>query len=391
MWQLYTQTLAHWAHVTGSEIFSVAAIDTFSDLGSPDTGVCNWSIYQLGNGIPSPNGSYSPHSGLFSSYWVYLSYLLQDAAPSPLLLQANAHTAAAPINFEHYRQLLLATRASQTAGAQTGLRTANTTTNAASLAAAHQSLKSACNACAPQIITAMDQCWLASLQQPTSLNMTAGTADTTIFQCPGYTLEQWAQTLPVWRGNGLLRSSAPMTLLDSVAINLPSSSSHTVLTQMLTAADWPAFIELSAANTRSIALSNLSSTSITMSLSVEQFSRFALSASAWFNANFFDGARYPIPPAAADFFSANGAIGLLPSHAVVGFRPHLTLRASNLAQAQGLANSVTRIGPFNVQATATVQLPAGASGSSGAVDIHFDARDSNLPVLLGVISNPTSH
>ncbi|WP_454876235.1 hypothetical protein [Pseudomonas farris] len=396
IWQLYRQALSNWAHVTGSDVLSVAAIDTFSDLGSPDTGLCNWSIYQLGNGIPSPTGSYAPHSGLFSSYWIYLSYLLQDVAPVPVHLQENASAPPPQVNFERYRQLLLTTLPPQTAIAQNGLCPASSTPSTTDLAAVHQSMTSTFINRAPQIIKALNQCWLASLQEPTALNMVVSTADATASRCPGFTLEQWAQTLPSWRGSGLsaLRSNAPTALLNAVDIVLPSVPDSTLGAQLLTTADLPSFIGLNLASpmhTAMCSLANLSNTSVTMSLSLEQFGSFALSPAAWFDADFFDGSRYIAPPNAADFFSENGAIGLLPSHAVIGFRPHLTLRVSNLAKAQDLANSVTRIGPFNLQATATVQLPADAGGSSGEVDIHFDAQDSNLPVLLGVISRQVLH
>lgn len=390
IWQLYGQTLAGWADVASTSVLSLAGINTFSDLGSADIGRCNWSIYQLGNALPAPTGSYSPHGDWFGAYWLYLSYLLQaapaPAATTPLSNRPAALPPAAP-DFQRYRQLLMALRNPPSAT----LRAARTPSPASALAQAHQDLTQSLASTAPQVVGALNLCWLASQQDPTSLNMPVSIATGTA-RCPTFSLAQWAQAWKTWNAPPLLRASPARVLLTGATVPLAPIASGNLRAQP--PGGWPAFIGLSIATPAQPALRGLASnastagTSVSLSMALAQFGSFALTPGGWFNPAFLDASHYSAPSDAPDFFSANGALGLLPSHALVGLGPQLTLRASNPTQAEQLADTVTRIGPFSVQASTTVQLPPDASGSSGQVDIHFDAQDSNVPVLLGVVSQP---
>lgn len=332
IWQLYQQTLTEWAQVASGELLSITAINTFSDLGSADPGIRNWSIYQLGNAIPAPTPSYSPHSDLFSAYGVYLDYLLSSAPPlHPAVPGTSPAIPVAPLPM------------------------------------------------------ALEQYRLASLQQPTAVNMAANAAQASALFCPSYRLDNWDQTLPTWRNSTAVLKGprAYQRLLHRARIRVSPVPQPALPGQTLGGAQWPPFIERHPNTSLQSTSPPTGDTWVEMDLSVEQFGRFPLSPGAWFNPALFDPGRYPLPATAPDFFSANGAIGLLPKGALVGFRPNMTLTAHSLAQAQDLASNVIRIGPFHVQATAVI-----TGAGTGEVTVHFAAQDSDIPVLLGVLSQP---
>lgn len=384
IWQLYTQTLSNQAQLTEGQVFSVAGLNTYSGLGNPLYDICNWCIYLLGNGVPSPSGTYSPHSGLFSAYWLYLSYLLQSAATWPSRQLTAGPAAPDATDFEQYRQLL-STRLAMPPAHRARLFS----TGIDPLASAHHALTSALNPRAPAIVAALNQCWLASQQEANAINMPVRMSDGAMaFLCPGYVLENWAMTFLNWKSDS---TTSVRTILENIGISLPTPAPQLRAASASAPQPWPSFVELYAAPPATIhqsrpSLPNSYKASISLELSMEALDCFVLTPAAWLNRELFDAPRYPLLPGAPPFLDANGPIGLLPTRVMIGFRPNLTMHTDSAQLAEYLADSVTRIGPFDVKATAHPVIAS--AGNPGVLDIHFDSTNSDVPLLLGVISAP---
>ncbi|MGF6097584.1 hypothetical protein [Pseudomonas sp. 18175] len=374
LWQLYTQALSRQAGLMPNEVFSVAAVNTFSALGSPVGDIRNWCIYLLGNGIPTPNATYAAQSGVFSAYWIYLSYLLQRAAQPPMLAFASG---AAAGDFEHYRQLISARLAAPPAARATPLFKTSTDP----LASAHQQLLSTLGPQAPAIAAALNQCWLASQPEKVESNMWAQMSDAAPpFLCPGYVLENWSATFATWLSHS---ADSPIHLVEQLSMGLPTPVQSTA-SVLLGSSPWPAFFQVATTVTPTLALTQPLSLSISLDMSA--FGSFALSASTWLDLRFFNAEVYPLPTGAPPFLSTGGSLELLPTRAVIGFQPRLTVRASNGPLAQQLASHIRRIGPFDV----TPSVRTAAVNNTSQVDLHFNAADSSVPVLLGVVCTPTA-
>ena len=376
LWQLYTQAMSRQAGLMPNEVFSVAGYSTFSGLGSPVSDVCNWCVYLLGNGIPTPNGTYAAQSGVFSAYWIYLSYLLQRAAQTPMLASAAG---TASVDFEQYRQLISARLATPpTARANRFFSTATDP-----LANAHQHLVSTLGYQAPGISAALNQCWLAAQPEKGESNMWAQISDgTPPFLCPGYALQTWSDTFSTWLSQPLGTS---VTVFDQIGMGLPNTLEGKT-NQLQDAGPWPAFFHVEGTMTPTLTLAQPQT--LSMSLAMSAFASFPLVAQTWLDRSFFDAERYPLPPGAPPFLSPGGPLGLLPVRAVIGFRPSLTLRASLGPMAQQLTSNLARAGPFAVQAS--TQPPIPVANDASQIDLHFDASDSNVPVLLGVVCTLTA-
>ena len=349
LWQLYDQTLANLAQVAPGEVFSITALNTYTDLGSPIPAICNASIYQLGNDIPVPTGTYSLHSGVFTAYWIYLSYLLEAAQPASV-----ANVNASPVDFDRYRQLVSTSTPPNPLQAQQ--------LNSTPLSQTHQHLMATLGPSVPEICAALNQCWLAMQPEKVATNMGVQlAAGAPQYLYPGYALENWSATFAQWQAR-----VAPVAVLDAVSVNVPESA--------------PAFIQVDTASLAALE----DTTTLSLSVSMQAFGTFSLSPAAWLDPGFFDATRYPLPAGAPPFLALDGPLGLLPLKAVLGFRPCLKLRASTLQSAQQLASNVSRIGPFSVQAGAVT------SAGSDQFDIELDSTDIDIPVLLGVISIPSA-
>lgn len=347
LWQLYEQTLANLAQVAPGEVFSITALNTYTDLGSPIPAICNASIYQLGNGIPVSTGTYSIHSGVFTAYWIYLSYLLEAAQPLTL-------AAAGTVDFGLYRQLVSTLTPSNPSQAAL--------LNSTPLSQTHQHLMTTLGPSVPTICAALDQCWLAMQPEKVATNMWVQLAPNAAqYLYPGYALENWSDTFAQWQ-----TCLAPVAVLDAISVNVPQSA--------------PSFIQV---DTASLAAQG-GTTTLSLSVSMDAFGTFNLIPAAWFDTRFFDASRYPLPAGAPPFLALDGPLGLLPARAVLGFRPNLKLRASTLQTAQQVASNVSRIGPFSVQAGAVT------GAGSDQFDIELDSTDIDIPVLLGVISIPSA-
>ncbi|WDU63102.1 hypothetical protein LRS56_00455 [Pseudomonas poae] len=379
LWQLYIQAVSRQAGLMPNEVFSVAGFNTFSGLGSPASEICNWCIYLLGNGIPTANATYAAQSGVFSAYWIYLSYLLQRATQPRLLARAPAANA---VDFEEYRQLISAHLATPPAARANRLFSTGTDP----LASAHRGLLSTLGPRAPEIAAALNQCWLAAQPEKVESNMWAQITDgAQPFLCPGYALDNWSSTFASWLNRS---AGTPVRVFEQLGMGLPDPAQGNAR-RLLSTNPWPAFFQSTPTATPLLALAQPQAPSMSMSLAMSAFESFPLLAQRWLDRSFFDAERYPLPTGAPPFLSADGPLGLLPSRAVIGFQPSLTLRASSGPTARQLANNLNRIGPFAVQASASTAVPVANNASQ--VDLHFDASDSNVPVLLGVVCTLTAH
>jgi len=384
IWQLYTQTLSNQAQLTEGQVFSVAGLNTYSGLGSPLNDICNWCIYLLGNGVPSPSGTYSPHSGLFSAYWLYLSYLLQSAAARPSSQLTAGPAVPNATDFDQYRQLL-STRLTMPPVSSARLFS----TGVDPLASTHQALTSALSSRAPAIVAALNQCWLASQQEANVINMPVRMSDgATAFLCPGYALENWATTFLNWKSAS---TTNVRTVLEDISLGLPTPAPQLRTASASAPQPWPSFLELYAAPSAAIPqsrpiLTSAYNVSIRLELSMEALDCFVLTPAAWLDRELFDAPRYPLLPGAPPFLDANGPIGLLPTRVMIGFRPNLTMHTDSAQLAEYLAGSVTRIGPFGVQASTHAVIAS--AENPGTLDVHFNSTNSDVPLLLGVISAP---
>lgn len=374
IWQLYIKTLSNWAQVSARDVFSVTAINTFSDLGNADPAVNNWSTYQLGDSIPAPNGNYSPRSSLFVSYWLYLTYRLEALGPAPLGLLGGTPKAAP--DFEKYRQLVQALHPGRVTANNTFASTAMASGN--TLNTLHENIRQRFENQAPALYEALDRCRRAGLQEPSDFNMACANTVQCTARCPSYSLAQWPQMLDEWRHRPLqtFLGRPRLNLFDRIKVNLPAAGQRP-----LSLLGQPAFIGIKPEADKRV------SSAVSMSLSLERFGSFAIKPAPWFDPGQLDRARPKPIPDGPDFLGPQGAMGLLPAQAVLGFRPNLVLHASSQPHAQALADNVTRIGPFSVNATAMLSVAEGSPGSCGDVDVHFDSQQSDLPVLLGVISH----
>ncbi|AEI82752.1 hypothetical protein CNE_BB1p13530 (plasmid) [Cupriavidus necator N-1] len=409
LWRLYADAIANHAGVAAPDLFSPAAVTSFSGLGDAQPAVVNWSIFQLGNGIPASAGAYASRSGLFTAYWLCLSFLVEAAASmtrrGPLRPAALGDLLSTDL--ARYRRLLqarhlplhgIAGRAVADAAPQDGQR--------AGLLGAHDALIATLDGRAPALSVAMNRCLIASLPEASELNMAASLyAGSTEFCCPRYSLGGWATGLGAWR-------SSPADLPPALSLTLPSPTtlaSPRGLPATLGAsaapaaaptpdpfvgAGWPAFLGLhmpnaSAAVAERPALQRTAADGLLegLTLTLAGFGVFPIQPGNWFDAELLEGGHATLPAGAPDFFGMDGALGLLPARAVIGFRPRLSLRAANSRLAQELAASVASIGPFSIRRAPAMAAALACSGCTGT-EVRFDASDSNTPVLLGVISKP---
>ncbi|WEK31848.1 MAG: hypothetical protein P0Y58_06525 [Candidatus Pseudomonas phytovorans] len=373
IWQLYINTLSDWAQVPARDVFSVTAINTFSDLGDISPAVSNLSMFQLGNSVPAPGSNYSPRSSLFVSYWLYLTYRLQALGSAPQSLFGA--TRPAP-DFELYRQLVN----SQHPGNVTVnyAYASNAAATSGMLNTVHEQFKDHFASRAPALYKALDGCRRANLQQVSDLNMLCADNALAGTRCPLYRVAQWPQMLHEWRYRPALSlfGKPMLKVLDRVKIDL-ANTTPAMSGRAFAALGQPEFITLNPE------ASPMACSAVSMSLAMERFGTYAINPGPWFDMSQLDRSQAKPSPDAPDFLGIQGAMGLLPVQALIGFRPTLTLHVSSLAHAQSLADSVTRVGPFAVKAAATLRL---AAGSTGEVNIDFDSQDCDLPVLLGVVS-----
>lgn len=404
LWRMYAAALASHAGVAGNDVFSVAGAATFSGLGNADAQVGNWCTYQLGDGIPAAAGAYAPHSGLFAAYWLCLSYLVESAAGQPALLRAAAGAGGLQADLARYRQAVRAWRPGPPMPA--GVNAAANAMAPAALAPAqaHQALLAALGERVPALTAALNRCLLASQQEASDLNMAASLyAAGVVFRCPQYALDGWLAGLAAWRaapagGATAWSVSLPPPALAALAGAAPAAA-------LPAAGSWPSFLGLQGAGGAAVAGAINAAPLAAMvegapnglpdgvnglALSLGGFGVFALTPGSWFDAGLLDGGQAALPAGAPDFFGAAGALALLPTGAVIGYQPRIALRAGSPQQAQALAASLTRVGPFAVQGAAQDAPGAVACRGCNGTEVSFDDGGSDVPVLLGVISKPVS-
>ncbi|MBP0622447.1 hypothetical protein [Cupriavidus consociatus] len=415
LWRLYADAIASHAGTAAPELFSPAAVTSFSGLGDAQPAVVNWSIFQLGDGIPPSTGAYASRSGLFTAYWLCLSYLVEAAATSGT--QRGPLRPATPGNalstdLARYRRLLQSLQlpisgiAGRNGASSAVAGVATQDGERAGLLDAHDAVAATLDGRAPALGAAMNRCLLASLPQASELNMAASLyAGSTEFCCPRYSLDGWATGLGAWR-------SSPADLPPALSLSLPSpamlagprslpatleaSAAPAVAPtpEPFAGAGWPAFLGLrmpnaSAAVAEPPALQRATASGVVegLTLTLAGFGVFPIQPGDWFDAGLLEGGHATLPAGAPDFFGMGGALGLLPARAVIGYRPRLSLRAASGQLAKELAASVASIGPFTVRREPAMAAALACSGCTG-MEVRFDASDSNTPVLLGVISKP---
>lgn len=416
LWRLYAAAIASHVGVAGSDVFSVAGVATFSGLGSADAQVGNWCTYQLGDAIPAAAGAYAPRSGLFAAYWLCLSYLVQSAAAQPGLLQAAAGASGLQSDLTRYRQAVLAWRPgpATSTGANFAANVAIDAMAGGATAAAldaHRALLVWLGGRMPALTAALNRCLQAAQQEASDLNMAASLyAAGTVFRCPQYAIDGWLTGLAAWRAAPAGAATAwsvsvPPQGLAPLPGAAPAALPGAAPPDPTDAGSWPSFLDLHASGgTVAAGALNAASPSTTvdgaadglldevngLTLSLGGIGVFALSPGNWFDARLLGGGQAALPAGAPDFFSAAGALALLPTGAVIGYQPRVTLRAGSPQQAQALATALTRVGPFAVQGM--VQDVPGVMACRGCngTEVSFDASGSDVPVLLGVISKPVS-
>jgi hypothetical protein len=127
-----------------------------------------------------------------------------------------------------------------------------------------------------------------------------------------------------------------------------------------------------------------------LTLSLGGFGAFDLSRGSWFSADLLDDDATALPAHAPDFFSASGALSTLPFKAVIGYRPRTVLHAADAQAAQMLAATLANVGPFTVANGNGAPASSLTCGTCNGTTVSFDAAESSVPVLLGVISCPAS-
>jgi hypothetical protein len=405
-WSGYVAALAGRSDVLAGQTFVAGGPLTFLALGAADVAIANWSAYRLANSIPDTAGVYAPRSEVFTAYWLYLSYLAQavalrndvaagaqeeDGQPPA---RTNSLLLAADLFASYRRYIANRVVSNDVAGAGqcAYANDAFTVLPNTSGDAAHAQVLAALGAQAPAVTAALNRCMSASLQTPTEQNMAAAMpTGGAPFRCPLSGVEGIAQSLAQWRDSGAAGTSG-------FTIILPAASPPAGVMLMAQAATEPAgspaFLRFNAPSARGLA-ANAAEPALpdgshdcvcAMTLSLADFGTFSLMRGGWFDTDLLELSDPPLPAGSPDFFGASGSLAWVPVSVAVGYRPCVTLETSSVSAVQTIASGLTGIGPFRISADGEPgTLVAGASTNT---TVSFNAADSSVPVLLGVICAP---
>ncbi|HEY1997067.1 hypothetical protein [Paraburkholderia sp.] len=225
-------------------------------------------------------------------------------------------------------------------------------------------------------------------------------AGDTVFRYPQYSVEGFLPGCLSWRDPAHAGTSALL-----VSLPPPGVAGATVLQAAASSNEvWPAFLgsglHMAAheQNGPGVLIAAMPDTGCAcaiagLTLSLGGFGAFDLSRGSWFSADLLDDDATALPAHAPDFFSASGALSTLPFKAVIGYRPRTVLHAADAQAAQAaqmLAATLANIGPFTVANAGGAPAPAPSltCGTCNGTTVSFDAVESSVRVLLGVISCP---
>jgi len=396
LWRLYVKEIL--THATSgnfdpnTHVFSPASIVSSISLGDFEPAVINWTSYVFGDAIPSATGSYSPASGLFISYWFFLSYAALGAnsiKDSDMIKAYRQKLQQKHEEFIRFRKRLPVDDALNLFASKRDPESCSdiisSLGNDNTLENVHKRIINELgrnDTTASSLARILNNCFLASSQISNRYNMivnlNTGNANS---YCPLYSIRNFNGIIAKWKENAF---AGRMDL----KITLSISESDSTLQQQEDIADLPEihmpvkFLNFYILGKDVSLAENLGS----LSVEFAGFGAFDIEPGEWFDISLIETHKSCLEEGAPLFFDKNGSLNLLPQKIVIGFRPRVSLRICGDNPAQEMVDNLTSVGPFNISANSKDGVLQLEGKMLNKEVIVFDAHESAIPVLLGVIS-----
>ncbi|GLX77748.1 hypothetical protein tinsulaeT_10880 [Thalassotalea insulae] len=440
VWQKYATELTNLVTAgqfdSNSQVISFAGTTLSVDLGNANAKVINDVVYNIANTIPAYSPSYAAKGGLISSYASFLDAIDLKGDPNPNL-DPEINNATTAFNNAQTNFIDVQTKAYS---AWANFKTASGSdvsffTWVQSNYPVYIQAKSTLQATESKLqqlnIQKYGQGYQIIANAINMVSSSSGALDITA-QTPYNMAVASGATAPAGSGPAVLPGEAPQQpasqLVDSYApaynlnafttkyqewqaastnnqrtggtISVSSSSKASQWSQF----GWSAnvgglfgdFLSIVGAGSTSgqTTTFNTQSESFGLEVSFTGLGTFQLNQGKWYQAGLVQDYKNNLKPNSPDFFGEHGSMGLIPTEAIVGFEPEITL---TLDQAdydkfvqtwQANASASLNLGPFRLGS-------ANVSTYGSRQDINFDASSrqikigpvkSTVPLLLGVIS-----
>ncbi|WP_026353891.1 hypothetical protein [Woodsholea maritima] len=404
------------------------------DLGNSDPDVVNEYIYQIGNAIPAASPSYTPQSDLVSSYQVFLDNIDLGGDTNPNL-DSQINIAASSMNtaqtnyadvqgkaitgWTQYKQI--APNITFPAYVQSQYPTYIQARNALSASTSkwQQLMTQKYGAGYEVIAQARDMLSVSSganditLQTPYNMGVKTGTI------APAGSTPVLPGATPATPASSLISSFAPAFSIDGFTqkyqewqtasasgqtgqvIKFDSSSTAESWNHFGWSAsgsggfdDWFVDVEVQHSSSSDTHTFDYKNQAFSFEAAFTGLGAFMLTPGKWFQRGLIQNYHNKLLKNAPDFFGPNGSLGRIPTQAIIGFEPKITLTLSH--SDYQYMNSV-----FKSETTTSINIGPFSIGSAHHsyyanktdVQFHDDSNTivigpvkSTLPLLLGVIS-----
>jgi len=440
IWQKYATELTNLATAgqfdSNNQVISFAGTTLSVDLGNANPKVINDVVYQIANTVPAYSPSYAPKGGLISSYASFLDAIDLKGDPNPNLdSQINEATVAftnANNNFLSVQTKAYEAWANFKKASGSDVSFSTWVQNSYPVyIQAHSTLEATESKLQQLNIQKYGQGYQIIASALNMVSSTTGARD--IMSQNNYNMAVASgATAPAGSGPAVLPGETPQQpaseLVDSFApayglnafttkyqewqtasVNNQRSGGSISVSSSSKASQWSQFgwsanvgglfgdfLSIVGAGSTSgqTTTFNTQSEEFGLEVSFTGLGAFLLNQGQWYQAGLVQDYKNQLKPNSPEFFGEHGSMGLVPTQAIVGFEPEITLTLEQsdydkfVQTWQANASASLNLGPFRIGS-------ANVSTYGSRQDISFNASSrqikigpvkSTVPLLLGVIS-----
>ncbi len=440
IWQKYATELTNL--VTSGQFDSTNQVISFAgttlsvDLGNANPKVINDVVYNIANTVPAYSPSYAAKGGLISSYASFLDAIDLKGDPNPNLdPEINNATSAfnnAQTNFIDVQTKAYSAWANfkTASGSDTSFFTW-VQSNYPVYIQAKSTLQATESKLQQLNIQKYGQGYQIIADAMNMVSSTSGALDITA-QTPYNMAVASGATAPAGSGPAVLPGQTPppqaSQLVDSYApayglnafttkyqewqtasVNNQRTGGTIAISSSSKASQWSQFgwsanvgglfgdfLSIVGAGSTSgqTTTFNTQSEAFGLEVSFTGLGTFMLNQGKWYQAGLIQDYKDNLKPNSPDFFGEHGSMGLIPTQAIVGFEPEITLTLDQsdydkfVQTWQANASASLNLGPFRLGSAnvSTYGSRQDISFNASACQVKIGPVKSTVPLLLGVIS-----